>query len=147
MSGGKDTFTHIRSDVSNPDNATSFKKFRNELIDLVGRLIRGLGKIILPILAIVLISFGAVWLISTVVGLVSYGSIGTSNFAYYPPFNVMDPDQQAGFALSLAGLIGLPGLVIVLLGSRLLPKKRPMTAPIGKGLMAVWMVALGLPGD
>src|SRR3546814_1992931 len=63
MSGVKDTFNHIRSEVSNPDNATSFKKFLNELIDLVVRLIRGLGKIILPILAIVLISFGAVWLI------------------------------------------------------------------------------------
>src|SRR3546814_19766743 len=44
MSGVKDTFNHIRSEVSNPDNATSFKKFLNELIDLVVRLIRGLGK-------------------------------------------------------------------------------------------------------
>src|SRR3546814_8921191 len=97
MSGVKDTFNHIRSEVSNPDNATSFKKFLNELIDLVVRLIRGLGKIILPILAIVLISFGAVWMIFTVVGLVSYGSIGTSNFASYPPFNVSSEEHTSEF--------------------------------------------------
>src|SRR3546814_16581209 len=55
----------------------------------------------------------------------------------------MDPDQQAGFALSLAGLIGIPGLVIVLLGTRLLLKKRTMSATIGMGMLAVWLVALG----
>src|SRR3546814_11735473 len=69
MSGVKDTFNHIRSEVSNPDNATSFKKFLNELIDMLVRLIRGMGKIILPILAIVLISFDAVCMISIIVGL------------------------------------------------------------------------------
>src|SRR3546814_1669591 len=55
---------HTRCALVTGVQTVLFRSFLNELIDLVVRLIRGLGKIILPILAIVLISFGAVWLIS-----------------------------------------------------------------------------------
>lgn len=143
MTGVKASFNHLKNEVSNPGNATSFKRFINELIDLVVKLISGLGKIILPIIAALLIAFGSIWLISTIVGIVGYSGFSESELAGGFPFNVMDPQFKTGFAISAALVIGIPALALVLLGARLLLKTNVMNAPVGLGMLALWLGALG----
>lgn len=143
MSGVKATFDHLKNEVRNPDNSTSFKRFMNELIDLVAGLIRGLGKILLPVIAALLIAFGSIWLISAVVGIVGYTSFGDAAMMMSFPFNVLEPQHKTGLAISAAAVIAIPAIAIVLLGARMLLKTRTMNTSIGLGMLAVWLIALG----
>ncbi|MFS8615566.1 MAG: PspC domain-containing protein [Solitalea sp.] len=143
MSGVKATFNQLKNDVSNPGNATSFKKLMNELIDLLVRLIRGIGKVLLPIIAVILIAMGAIWLISTVVSIVGLSGFYRSDLAGGFPLNIVEPQYQTGFIVSAIAVIAIPAIALLLLGVRLLLKTNTMNTHIGLGMLAAWIIALG----
>lgn len=143
MSGVKATFNNLKNEVRNPDNTASFKKFMNEVIDLIVRLVRGIGKIALPVIAILLIAFGAIWLISAVVGIIGFSGLYQSDLATGFPLNVVESQYRGGLAVSAIAVVGIPAIALLLLGTRLLLKTNTMNTHIGLGMLAAWLIALG----
>lgn len=143
ISGVKDTFNNLKNEVSNPNNVNSFKNFVNEVIDLIARIVRGIGKVLLPVLAIILTIIGILWLIGTFTGIATFIGLSDSELTRYFPFNIMEPQYKSGFTLSVAGLIGIPAIALILLGVRVLFKRKVINGPVTLGMLAVWLVALG----
>lgn len=145
MDGVKDTLHSIKEEAGNLGSrgGNSFKNFVNEVIDLIARVLRGLGKILIPITAIVLIVLGVTWLIGTFTGMGFFYGFKDISSADHMPFNLIAPEYRDGLMISLAGLIGIPALALLLLGLRILLNKKFISSSVGWVMLGLWLVSLG----
>ncbi len=155
MDGIKNRFNQ---NVNSPNFNANKGRFRNiiaSLVDLVAQLIKGFGKVFLKIVGFVLVFFGIVFLVALLAsifgsgGFVNISDSGISTIAFHDIlikfFNTPEQITEAKIAAFL--LIGLPMLMFIYQGVKLLFNIKVRNKWLNITTTLLWLFGLGLTID
>jgi phage shock protein PspC (stress-responsive transcriptional regulator) len=140
------------SDFSEKVNQTfSGKTKKNngiqDLFETLGKIILAVFKVIGKFIGVIIIFISAAVILSLIIGGFSVGSLewlsADSAFLQYPPFFYDAVLPKWILVLSLFLLIGIPFLILFILGLRILSSNiRKLSKPTSLTLLGIWIIAL-----
>jgi len=140
------------SDFSEKMNQTfSGKTKKNngiqDLFETLGKIILAVFKVIGKFIGVIIIFISAAVILSLIIGGFSVGSLewlsADSAFLQYPPFFYDAALPKWILVLSLFLLIGIPFLILFILGLRILSSNiRKLSKPTSLTLLGIWIIAL-----
>jgi phage shock protein PspC (stress-responsive transcriptional regulator) len=145
----------FNQNVNSPNYNANKSRFRNVIsgaVDLAAQLIKGFGKVFLKIVGFSLVFFGIVFLVALLAsifgntGLVSISDAGISSIAFQDVlikfFNTPEQITEAKLAVFL--LIGLPMLMFIYKGVKLLFNIKVSNKWLNITATLLWLFGLGL---
>ncbi|WP_370408296.1 PspC domain-containing protein [Tenacibaculum dicentrarchi] len=146
----KDGATEISDKISSAD----YEKLRSQttsglhdFIDTIAKILLTLFKVFGKFIGILLIFIAGITILSLLFGAFSIGSLEIlnvdNNFVHYPPFFYESILPKWFLAVSLFLLIGIPMIVLFILGLRILsPSIKKLNTTTVFTLLGVWLISL-----
>ena len=146
----KDGATGISEKISSAD----YEKMRaqtksgfQDFIDMMGKILLTLFKVFGKFIGVLLIFIAGITIISLLLGVFSIGSLEflnvDSEFIHYPPFFYESTLPRWLLSISLFVLIGIPFVVLFILGLRILsPNIKKLSTGAILTLSGIWLVSL-----
>lgn len=146
----KDGANEITDKISSAD----YEKLRaqtksglQDFIDTMGKILLTLFKIFGKFMGVLLIFIAGITIISLLLGVFSVGSLEFLNvnndFVHYPPFFYNSTLPMWLLCISLFILIGIPFIVLFILGLRILsPSIKKLSTAAILTLLSIWLVSL-----
>ncbi|WP_237274865.1 PspC domain-containing protein [Tenacibaculum ovolyticum] len=146
----KDGANEITDKISSAD----YEKLRaqtksgfQDFIETMGKILLTLFKVFGKFMGVLLIFIAGITIISLIFGAFSVGSLEFLNvdneFVHYPPFFYNSTLPRWLLSISLFVLIGIPFIVLFILGLRILsPNIKKLSTPTILTLLGIWLVSL-----
>ena len=119
----------------------------SDFVDTLGKIILAIFKVIGKFIGIIIIFVSAAVILSLIIGGFSVGSLEWLNvdgeFLHYPPFFIDSVIPKWLLTLSAFLLIGIPFLILFILGLRILSSNvKKLSKPTSLTLLGIWVIAL-----
>lgn len=152
MDGLKNRFNENVNSTNFNEKRRGVRNFIANMVSLIGQLIKGFGKVFFKILGFALVFFGIMFLVVLLAsvfgngGLVNISNSGISTIAFHDVlikfFNTPEQITEAKIAAFL--LIGLPMLMFIYQGVKLLFNIQVKNKWLNVSTTLLWLVGLGL---
>jgi len=123
-----------------------FGNFIGEFFEWLGRFISGTGKVIFKIIAIVIVIFGVLFLLSLIVGVAAFQGFWDASIYEYFPFSIVNEDNRGVIVFSAFIVCFIPILALVLFSIRIAFSKQAINKTLSFALLIIWLTGVAMFG-
>jgi len=123
-----------------------FGNFIGEFIEWLGRFISGTGKVIFKVIAIVIVVFGVLFLLSLIVGVAAFQGFWDASIYEYFPFSIVNEGNRGVILFSAFIVCFIPILALVLFSIRVAFSKQAINKTLSFALLIVWLAGVATVG-
>jgi len=123
-----------------------FGNFIGEFFEWLGRFISGTGKVIFKIIAIVIVIFGVLFLLSLIVGVAAFQGFWDASIYEYFPFSIVNEGNRGVILFSAFIVCFIPVLALVLFSIRVAFSKQAINKTLSFALLIIWLAGVATLG-
>jgi len=123
-----------------------FGNFIGEFFEWLGRFISGTGKVIFKIIAIVIVIFGVLFLLSLIVGVAAFQGFWDASIYEYFPFSIVNEGNRGVILFSAFIVCFIPILALVLFSIRVAFSKQAINKTLSFALLIIWLAGAATVG-
>ncbi|KQR72310.1 PspC domain-containing protein [Pedobacter sp. Leaf176] len=120
--------------------------FIGEFFEWLGRFISGTGKVIFKIIAIVIVVFGVLFLLSLIVGVAAFQGFWDASIYEYFPFSIVNEGNRGVILFSAFIVCFIPVLALVLFSIRVAFSKQAINKTLSFALLIIWLAGAATVG-
>ncbi|RNL51429.1 PspC domain-containing protein [Pedobacter jejuensis] len=120
--------------------------FIGEFFEWLGRFVSGTGKVIFKVIAIIIIVFGALFLLSLIVGAAAFQGFWDESIYEYFPFSIVNDGNRGVIVLSAFIVCFIPILALVLFSIRVAFSKQAINKTLSFALLIIWLAGVATVG-
>jgi hypothetical protein len=114
------------------------------MVDLLGKFLRGSGRLIFKIFAAFVIFFASMLLLTVVVFVAAFLGVFDGYAGDYFPFNMVDAAQLPFIMLACFLTFAIPLLALILFTLRAAFNGRPIHRSVSFGLLIIWLLGISM---
>lgn len=123
-----------------------FGNFIGEFFEWFGRFISGTGKVIFKIIAIVIVIFGVLFLLSLIVSVAAFQGFWDASIYEYFPFSIVNEGNRGVILFSAFIVCFIPVLALVLFSIRVAFSKQAINKTLSFALLIIWLAGVATVG-
>ncbi|MGY3055156.1 phage shock protein PspC (stress-responsive transcriptional regulator) [Pedobacter sp. UYEF25] len=126
-----------------------FKQFGNfigEFFEWLGRFISSTGKVVFKIIAIVIVVFGVLFLLTLIIGVAAFQGFWDASIYEYFPFSILNEGNRGVIVLSTFIVFFIPILALVLFSIRVAFSKQAINKMLSFALLIIWLAGIATVG-
>ena len=123
-----------------------FGNFIGEFFEWLGKFIGGTGKVIFKIIAILIVIFGVLFLLSLIVGVAAFQGFWDASIYEYFPFSIVNEGNRGVILFSAFIVCFIPILALVLFSIRVAFSKQAINKTLSFALLIIWLAGVATFG-
>jgi len=120
--------------------------FIGEFFEWLGRFIGGTGKVIFKIVAILIVIFGVLFLLSLIIGVAAFQGFWDASIYEYFPFSIVNEGNRGVILFSAFIVCFIPILALVLFSIRIAFSKQAINKTLSFALLIIWLAGIATFG-
>ncbi|GGI22361.1 PspC domain-containing protein [Pedobacter mendelii] len=125
---------------------SQFGNFIGEFFEWLGRFISGTGKVIFKIIAIFIVIFGVLFLLTLIIGTAAFQGFWDASIYEYFPFSIINEGNRGLIILSAFIVCFIPILALVLFSIRVAFSKQAINKTLSFALLIIWLAGVATVG-
>ncbi|MFC3561983.1 PspC domain-containing protein [Pedobacter jamesrossensis] len=125
---------------------TRFGNFIGEFVEWLGRFIAGTGKVIFKVIAVIIVIFGVLFLLTLIIGTAAFQGFWDSSIYEYFPFSILNEGNRGVILLSAFVVCFIPVLALVLFSIRVAFSKQAINKTLSFALLIIWLAGVATVG-
>ncbi|WP_316831397.1 PspC domain-containing protein [Pedobacter aquatilis] len=117
-----------------------------EFFEWLGRFISGTGKVIFKLIAIVIVVFGVLFLLSLIIGVAAFQGFWDASIYEYFPFSILNEGNRGVIVFSAFIVCFIPILALVLFSIRVAFSKQAINKTLSFALLIIWLAGVATAG-
>lgn len=116
--------------------------FIAEVFDVLGNFMKSTGHVVFKVIAGIIVSFGALFLLSLIATLAAFLGLWDSEIYQYFPVNIINKEYLSALTIAFFIVLSIPVLALILFSIRVAFNDRPANKPLSFGLLIFWLAGI-----
>ena len=125
---------------------TKFGNFIGEFFEWLGRFIAGTGKVIFKVIAVFIVIFGVLFLLTLIIGTAAFQGFWDASIYEYFPFSIINEGNRGVILFSAFVVCFIPILALVLFSIRIAFSKQAINKTLSFALLIIWLAGAATVG-